>query len=324
MFAKIITFGAIFVAAQAGLLGRAGYSQPGAYPYGTGSPLHGVAAPGLPLGHTGQLSSSGPFSYGGHFSQSAPLGYAASLGHASPLPYAAPLGHVGSFGLGNPSAYGSPLDHQGALAHAGHFRNYFNNGLQSSYDNVYNHGSPLSYGAAGPVPSPLQSQAHAISHVQRTSVSQSAPIGQYSPALSPAGPLSHSAALAHAAPLSHASPLGYNAHNSFNPLPSLANAGSLGHLGGYGYARQYAGTQNYYSHPKYDYSYSVEDPHTGDHKAQQESRDGDVVKGEYSLLQPDGSYRKVSYAADDKNGFNAVVHNSGPSHHVYSSQHHHH
>lgn len=46
----------------------------------------------------------------------------------------------------------------------------------------------------------------------------------------------------------------------------------------------------------------MEDPHTGDHKSQHESRDGDVVKGEYSLLQPDGTFRKVSYTADDHNG----------------------
>ncbi|KAF9405912.1 hypothetical protein HW555_013538 [Spodoptera exigua] len=67
---------------------------------------------------------------------------------------------------------------------------------------------------------------------------------------------------------------------------------------------------------KYEFSYSVEDPHTGDHKSQHETRDGDVVKGEYSLLQPDGSVRKVEYTADDHNGFNAVVHNSEPSVHA--------
>ncbi|CAG4941766.1 unnamed protein product [Parnassius apollo] len=67
-----------------------------------------------------------------------------------------------------------------------------------------------------------------------------------------------------------------------------------------------------YAHPKYGFSYSVEDPHTGDHKSQHEERDGDVVKGEYSLLQPDGSFRKVTYTADHHNGFNAIVHNSPP------------
>ncbi|XP_059052473.1 cuticle protein 19-like [Achroia grisella] len=74
---------------------------------------------------------------------------------------------------------------------------------------------------------------------------------------------------------------------------------------------------DYHAHPKYDYSYSVSDPHTGDHKTQHEVRDGDVVKGEYSLLQPDGTFRKVTYTADDHNGFNAVVENSGPSQHQY-------
>lgn len=61
------------------------------------------------------------------------------------------------------------------------------------------------------------------------------------------------------------------------------------------------------AHPKYDYSYSVSDPHTGDHKTQHEIRDGDVVKGEYSLLQPDGSFRKVTYTADDHNGLVAHI-----------------
>ncbi|CAH2075409.1 unnamed protein product, partial [Iphiclides podalirius] len=74
---------------------------------------------------------------------------------------------------------------------------------------------------------------------------------------------------------------------------------------------------DYHAHPKYDYSYSVSDPHTGDHKTQHEARDGDVVKGEYSLLQPDGSFRKVTYTADDHSGFNAIVHNTAPAHQEY-------
>ncbi|CAG9560596.1 unnamed protein product [Danaus chrysippus] len=76
-----------------------------------------------------------------------------------------------------------------------------------------------------------------------------------------------------------------------------------------------------YAHPKYDFAYSVADPHTGDHKSQHESRDGDAVHGYYSLVQPDGSVRKVEYSADAHNGFNAVVHNSAPSvhpQHAYS------
>ncbi|KAF9405902.1 hypothetical protein HW555_013528 [Spodoptera exigua] len=71
-----------------------------------------------------------------------------------------------------------------------------------------------------------------------------------------------------------------------------------------------------YAHPKYDFSYSVADGHTGDNKSQQESRDGDAVHGEYSLVEADGSVRRVQYTADDHNGFNAVVSNSAPAHHA--------
>ncbi|XP_073951626.1 cuticle protein 19-like [Choristoneura fumiferana] len=65
------------------------------------------------------------------------------------------------------------------------------------------------------------------------------------------------------------------------------------------------------SYPKYAFNYGVKDPHTGDIKSQQEERDGDVVKGSYSLVEPDGSTRTVAYSADDHNGFNAVVHKTG-------------
>uniref|UniRef100_A0A2A4J2S9 Cuticle protein n=1 Tax=Heliothis virescens TaxID=7102 RepID=A0A2A4J2S9_HELVI len=67
------------------------------------------------------------------------------------------------------------------------------------------------------------------------------------------------------------------------------------------------------AYPKYEYTYSVADSHTGDNKSQQESRDGDVVKGSYSFHEADGSVRTVEYSADDHNGFNAVVHNSAPT-----------
>ncbi|CAH3821647.1 unnamed protein product [Pieris brassicae] len=67
------------------------------------------------------------------------------------------------------------------------------------------------------------------------------------------------------------------------------------------------------AHPKYEYSYSVSDPHTGDDKQQQEVRDGDVVKGSYSFHEADGSIRTVEYSADDHSGFNAVVHNTAPT-----------
>ncbi|CAG4938107.1 unnamed protein product [Colias eurytheme] len=87
-------------------------------------------------------------------------------------------------------------------------------------------------------------------------------------------------------------------------------------------AHQYEGHDTY-AHPKYDFAYSVADPHTGDHKSQHESRDGDAVHGSYSLVQPDGSVRNVHYTADDHHGFNAVVHNSAPSVHPHAAYGHH-
>ncbi|XP_075971020.1 uncharacterized protein LOC142973267 [Anticarsia gemmatalis] len=62
-----------------------------------------------------------------------------------------------------------------------------------------------------------------------------------------------------------------------------------------------------YAYPKYEFEYSVSDKKTGDHKHHHEARDGDRVRGEYSLVDSDGSLRKVQYHADDHNGFNAVV-----------------
>lgn len=55
--------------------------------------------------------------------------------------------------------------------------------------------------------------------------------------------------------------------------------------------------------PDYTYAYGVEDPHTGNLQNHKEQRDGDVVRGEYSLVEPDGSVRLVRYTADPKNGF---------------------
>ncbi|CAH2104221.1 unnamed protein product [Euphydryas editha] len=63
-------------------------------------------------------------------------------------------------------------------------------------------------------------------------------------------------------------------------------------------------TDNEYS----SFAYDVADPNTGDYKSQVESRVGGTVKGQYSLVDPDGTQRVVDYTADDVNGFNAVVH----------------
>lgn len=71
-----------------------------------------------------------------------------------------------------------------------------------------------------------------------------------------------------------------------------------------------------HSPAQYDFSYSVNDPHTGDIKEQHESRQGDNVQGQYSLVEPDGQRRTVQYTADAVNGFNAVVLRDGVSQHA--------
>ncbi|CAG4977174.1 unnamed protein product [Colias eurytheme] len=76
---------------------------------------------------------------------------------------------------------------------------------------------------------------------------------------------------------------------------------------------------DYHAYPKYAFDYKVEDHHTGDIKSQHEVRDGDVVKGVYSLHQPDGSERVVHYHGDKHTGFHADVkygtHHVAPKHH---------
>ncbi|XP_046398907.1 larval cuticle protein A3A-like [Ischnura elegans] len=108
----------------------------------------------------------------------------------------------------------------------------------------------------------------------------------------------------YAAPYAHgyARPLAYAAPAYARPLAYAAPV-----------AKAVVAAPDYYDpHPQYSFAYSVADAHTGDNKAQQETRDGDVVHGSYSLVEPDGSHRQVDYTADPVNGFNAVVHR-GPA-----------
>ncbi|XP_041978618.1 sodium/potassium-transporting ATPase subunit alpha-4-like [Aricia agestis] len=66
--------------------------------------------------------------------------------------------------------------------------------------------------------------------------------------------------------------------------------------------------------PAYSFAYGVQDPSTGDHKDAQETLQNGVVHGSYSLVEPDGHIRKVTYTADHVNGFNAVVQRTGNAH----------
>lgn len=65
--------------------------------------------------------------------------------------------------------------------------------------------------------------------------------------------------------------------------------------------------EEYNAHPQYNFAYEVQDALTGDSKNQHETRDGDVVQGQYSLNDADGYRRTVDYTSDPINGFNAVV-----------------
>lgn len=60
---------------------------------------------------------------------------------------------------------------------------------------------------------------------------------------------------------------------------------------------------------EYNYWYDIVDPSTGDAKSLYEIKQGDVVKGSYSVLEPDGTKRTVDYTADSKKGFKAIVRN---------------
>ncbi|CAG9808566.1 unnamed protein product [Chironomus riparius] len=85
---------------------------------------------------------------------------------------------------------------------------------------------------------------------------------------------------------------------------------------------------DYIHHPAYKFEYGVKDPKTGDHHSQWEHRDGDVVKGEYSLDEADGTKRIVKYSSDKKGGFTAHVervgHASHPAHYGHHEEAHHH
>lgn len=108
-----------------------------------------------------------------------------------------------------------------------------------------------------------------------------------------------------------------------NSAPAAVEAAHYG--GGESYGHDDHG-HDYYHHPSYKFEYGVKDPKTGDHHSQWEHRDGDVVHGEYSLDEADGTKRVVKYHADDKSGFTATVEKIGHAHHpqVHHHDHGHH
>ncbi|XP_077294672.1 cuticle protein-like [Arctopsyche grandis] len=119
-----------------------------------------------------------------------------------------------------------------------------------------------------------------------------------------------SAPLAYAAPVAKyaAAPIAYAAPVAKYAAAPLAYAAPV--------AKYAQAVEEYDPHPQYNFAYDVQDHLTGDSKSQHESRDGDVVHGSYSLVDPDGHKRTVEYTADPHNGFNAVVHREPIGHAV--------
>ncbi|XP_055596872.1 larval cuticle protein A3A-like [Uranotaenia lowii] len=111
-----------------------------------------------------------------------------------------------------------------------------------------------------------------------------------------ASPVAYSAPIAHA-PLAYAAPVAKTIVSA--PVTKTLVAAPV--------AKTYVADE-YDPNPQYSFSYGISDALTGDTKSQQESRNGDVVQGSYSLVDPDGTKRTVEYTADPHNGFNAVVH----------------
>ncbi|XP_053602728.1 cuticle protein 8-like [Plodia interpunctella] len=77
-------------------------------------------------------------------------------------------------------------------------------------------------------------------------------------------------------------------------------------------------TGNSHNQAKYEYKYEVTDHQTGDRKSHWESRDGDRVRGVYTLYEPDGALRTVEYSADALSGFNAIVRRDDRTRHSHS------
>lgn len=57
----------------------------------------------------------------------------------------------------------------------------------------------------------------------------------------------------------------------------------------------------------YQFGFDVKDDEFTNYQNRQESRDGGIIKGSYSVVDSDGFIRTVKYTADPKEGFKAEV-----------------
>ncbi|XP_013184430.1 cuticle protein 18.6 [Amyelois transitella] len=65
--------------------------------------------------------------------------------------------------------------------------------------------------------------------------------------------------------------------------------------------------EDYDPHPSYQFGFDVNDDQYTNYQNRKEQRDGDVIKGSYSVVDSDGFVRTVTYTADPKEGFKAEV-----------------
>ncbi|XP_028130602.1 adult-specific cuticular protein ACP-20-like [Diabrotica virgifera virgifera] len=98
-------------------------------------------------------------------------------------------------------------------------------------------------------------------------------------------------------------------HYGGHEATSYQHGGLIANEIGHGDEGHHEEHVDYHAPAKYHYDYAVHDLHTHDIKSQWETRNGDKVKGEYTVVEPDGSRRIVSYTADKHTGFHAVVKN---------------
>ncbi|XP_070494770.1 cuticle protein 21 [Chironomus tepperi] len=65
--------------------------------------------------------------------------------------------------------------------------------------------------------------------------------------------------------------------------------------------------EDYDPSPSYQFGFDVKDDEFTNYQNRKESRDGNVIKGSYSVVDSDGFIRTVTYTADPKEGFKAEV-----------------
>ncbi|XP_055534218.1 putative mediator of RNA polymerase II transcription subunit 26 isoform X1 [Wyeomyia smithii] len=79
---------------------------------------------------------------------------------------------------------------------------------------------------------------------------------------------------------------------------------SLGQGGG---QRQLDEDEDFDANPSYQFGFDVKDDEYTNYQNRKEQREGNVIKGSYSVVDSDGFIRTVTYTADPKEGFRAEV-----------------